>query len=443
MNRRAARRRREPIPHPDPVTITGIAEGGKGVARVDGKTVFVAGALTGEKLMISISRRHARYDEAVIDEILLASEQRQTPPCEFFDRCGGCSLQYQLPAGQIADKQAIVMDQLSRIGRVEPAEAAPPLVGESWGYRGKARLGVRYVETKQRLLVGFREKHHNGIADMDRCPVLDPQVSALLAPLARMIEQLSVRLRLPQIEVSADANTVVLVFRHLDPLTDNDRHLLREFGDTHSTRIMLQPAKADSIHPLPPDSADPLSYKLPDEQIELKFLPHQFIQVNHQMNRQMVTQAMDWLAVQSVDRVADLFCGLGNFTLPLARRADRVVGVEGEADLVRQGRSNAELNKLTNVEFRQHDLFTELGNHLGRFDKILLDPPRGGAQLICDHIDQLQPGRILYVSCNPATLARDAGILCNQKNYRLERIGVVDMFPHTGHVESMAVFQRN
>ena len=433
----------EPIPLADPVTIEGIAEGGKGIARVNGKTLFVAAALTGETVSVSITRRHASYDEAVVTEVLDASAQRQQPPCEFFQQCGGCSLQYQLPAAQIVDKQTILLEQLSRIGRVQPEQVAPPLSGDPWGYRGKARLAVRYSGAKKRVLVGFRSLQGNGVAEMDHCLILDPRVSALITPLAEMMNELEGRERMPQIEVATDSHTVVLVFRHIERLSEQDRQILREFGDAHRLRVMLQPAGVDSIHILPPDSADALGYQLPGEQVEIKYFPHQFIQVNGKMNIRMIAQAMQWLDVEQSDRVADLFCGVGNFTLPLARRAARVFGIEGEGDLVKQARSNAQLNNLANVEFRQHDLFTRFGKEFGQFNKLLLDPPRSGAKLICENIEQLQPQRIVYVSCNPATLARDAHILVGQKGYRLVRAGVIDMFPHTSHVESMALFERN
>jgi len=444
--RRASQPPRELTPCPEPVVIEGVAEGGKGVARLDGKTLFVDGALRGETVKIAVTRRHARYDEAVVTEVMEPSTHRQSPPCAFFEQCGGCSLQYQDSAGQIADKESILIDQLERIGRVTPVEVVKPLTGAAMGYRGKARLGVRYVKSKQRVLVGFREKKHRGIAEMDTCAVLDNRVSALIKPLAAVIEALSVREQVPQIEVATDADTVVLVFRHLAALSDNDRIILREFGDSHRVRVMLQPAGIDSIHPLPPDSAAPLSYQLPDEQLKIEFYPHQFVQVNAAMNRSMIAQAMDWLDLSPDERVADLFCGVGNFTLPLARRGSRVVGIEGEQDLVNQARANAELNGFDNVEFRCHDLFDEWGqasaNPLGRFDKIVLDPPRTGAQRLCENIEEFQARRIVYISCNPATLARDAGVLVGQKGYRLERVGVIDMFPHTSHVESMALFEQ-
>ena len=441
MSKKARTRRREPEPHPDPVTITGVAEGGKGVARIDGKTVFVKGAMLGEVVMIEFIKRRPSYDDARVTEVVEASQYRQSPPCEFFSNCGGCSLQHQTSAGQIIDKQSILLEQLTHIGKVTPEAVVEPLQGPAWGYRGKARLGVRYVKAKQRVLVGFREKQQRGIAEMDSCQVLDSRVSALLPPLAAMIEQLAVREKIPQIEVAVDDSVVVLIIRHMELLTSEDRDLIRSFGDQHQARIMLQPAGLDSVHPLPPDSADPLSYQLPDYQLTIEFYPLQFTQVNNEMNRQMIAQALRWLDVKGDDRVADLFCGVGNFTLPLARHAAQVVGVEGEAELVKQATRNATLNNISNVEFRVEDLFEEIGSSLGHFDKLLLDPPRSGAQLICENIERFQASRIVYVSCNPATLARDAAVLVGRKGYRLVRTGVIDMFPHTSHVESMALFE--
>ncbi len=441
MSKKARTRRREPEPHPDPVTITGVAEGGKGVARIDGKTVFVKGAMVGEVVMIEFIKRRPSYDDARVTEVMESSQYRQSPPCEFFSNCGGCSLQHQTSAGQIIDKQSILLDQLTHIGKVTPEAVAEPLQGQAWGYRGKARLGVRYVKAKQRVLVGFREKQQRGIAEMDSCQVLDSRVSALLSPLATMIEQLAVREEIPQIEVAVDDSVVVLIIRHMELLTSEDRQVIRSFGDQHQARIMLQPAGLDSVHPLPPDSADPLSYQLPDYQLTIEFYPLQFTQVNNEMNRQMIAQALCWLDVNGDDRIADLFCGVGNFTLPLARHAAQVVGVEGEAELVKQATRNATLNNISNVEFRVEDLFEEIGSSLGHFDKLLLDPPRSGAQLICENIERFQASRIVYVSCNPATLARDAAVLVGRKGYRLVRTGVIDMFPHTSHVESMALFE--
>ena len=441
MSKKGRSRRREPEPHPDPITITGVAEGGKGVARIDGKTVFVKGAMVGEVVMIDVIRRHPSYDDARVREVVEPSKYRQSPPCEFFSQCGGCSLQHQTSEGQIADKQAILLEQLAHIGRVVPEQVVAPLQGLAWGYRGKARLSVRYVKAKQRVLVGFREKQQRGITEMDSCRVLDARVSALLAPLATMIEQLSIREEIPQIEVAVDDSVVVLIVRHMEFFSSEDRQLIRSFGDNQQVRIMLQPAGLDSVHPLPPDSADPLSYQLPGYQLTIEFYPLQFTQVNNEMNRQMIDQALGWLDVKSEDRVADLFCGVGNFTLPLATRAGQVVGVEGDAELVKQAGRNAALNKITNVEFRQQDLFVEIGSSLGQFDKLLLDPPRSGAQLISENIENFKASRIVYVSCNPATLARDAAVLVDKKGYRLVRTGVIDMFPHTSHVESMALFE--
>ena len=441
MSRKGRTRRRQPEPYPDPVTITGVAEGGKGVARLDGKTVFVKGAMVGEVVMIEFIKRRPSYDDARVTEVVQPSKDRQTPPCEFFANCGGCSLQHQTSAGQIVDKQSILVDQLAHIGKVSAGEVVTPLQGLAWGYRGKARLGVRYVKAKQRVLVGFREKQQSGIAEMDSCQVLDSRVSALLSPLAKMIERLAVREEIPQIEVAVDDSVVVLIIRHMELLSSEDREVIRRFGDQHQVRIMLQPAGLDSVHPLPPDSADSLSYQLPDYQLTIEFYPLQFTQVNNEMNRQMIAQALNWLDVKADDRIADLFCGVGNFTLPLARHAAQVVGVEGEAELVKQADRNAALNEISNVEFRVQDLFKEIGSSLGHFDKLLLDPPRSGAQLICENIESFKAKRIVYVSCNPATLARDAAVLVGQKGYKLVRAGVIDMFPHTSHVESMALFE--
>lgn len=445
MNRTKYRRKpqTDPVILADPVLIEGVAEGGKGVARVDGKALFVSGALVGETVLVAITRRHARYDEAQIVEMIHPSPLRQEPPCSFYESCGGCSLQHQLPAAQIDDKQNILVDQLSRIGKIAAAELAAPIVGSAWGYRGKARLAVRYLESKQRVLVGFKGRGHHGVVGIDECPVLDTRVSALLKPLAAMIETLTVCRRIPQIEVATDAQTLVLVFRHLDPLPEGDRLRLREFQKLHRLRVMLQPAAGESIYPLAPGDNEPLSYRLGDEQLDIQHLPEHFVQVNSGINPKMVSQAMQWLDIDPGERLLDLFCGVGNFTLPMARRAAQVLGVEGDGGLVKQAGANARLNGLTNVEFRHGDLFAEFNNDERRFDKILLDPPRVGAQWVCENIEMFDARRIVYVSCNPATLARDGGILVQQKGFRLQKVGVIDMFPNTSHVESMALFERD
>ncbi len=445
--RQRRRRNRAPVPVAEPVTISGVAEGGRGIARVDGKAVFVAGALLGERLSIAITRRHERYDEAEVVDVIDASPDRQQPPCDYFDQCGGCSLQHQRAPAQIRDKQTILLEQLQRIGEVTPDDVAEPLSASAWNYRSKARLGVRYVHAKQRVLVGFREKKQRGVVDMSVCPVLDPRVSAALQPLSETIAALTVRERIPQIEVATDADTVVFIVRHLDPLQMEDRTLLREFADSSGIRLMLQPGGVDTIHPLPPDNADPLAYELAAHSVRVEFLPQQFTQVNLVMNEKMVDQALRWLQPQPDDRVADLFCGVGNFSLPLARRCQHLVGIEGSSELVVQANRNAQINGISNTEFICGDLFEQPDGLPADFDRLLIDPPRSGAQQVCSFIERFgrrgkPPAQLLYVSCNPATLARDSGLLVAEKGYRLCRVGVMDMFPHTSHVESMALFEQ-
>ncbi|MEL0083252.1 MAG: 23S rRNA (uracil(1939)-C(5))-methyltransferase RlmD [Gammaproteobacteria bacterium] len=441
---------RKPIPLADPVVIEGVAEGGQGIARVDGKALFVNGALVGETVEVALTRRHASYDEGSITRILQGSAQRQAPQCEFFSRCGGCSLQHQQSQAQILDKQTILVEQLSRIGRVEADELAPPLTGNPWGYRRKARLAVSYSGSDNSVSVGFRQRQGNGVVDINRCPILQPQLSALIDPLQNLIAGLKGRERIPQLELVADPRSIAVTVRHLDSLGDEDRRRLREFADQQGVRILLQPAGVDSIHPLSPDIFEPLSYRLadespggsPDEQLTISFFPHQFIQVNTELTPQLVNQALHWLDPGPAERIADLFCGVGNFTLPLARRAGQVWGVEGEQSLVDQARENARKNRITNIDFYQHNLFTPLPDKQSKLDKLLLDPPRSGARLICEQMDQLSPQRIVYVSCNAATLARDAQVLVHQRGYRLSRVGVIDMFPQTSHLESMALFEK-
>lgn len=428
-----------------PVRIEALAEPGLGLARVEGKAVFIEGALPGESVRYARRRSKPSYDEAVIAELLEPSPQRVTPACAAFGRCGGCIAQHQAPDDQILHKQTLLLDKLRQIGGVQPQTLYPPLRSAPFGYRQKARLGVRYVPKKGGVLVGFRERGSALIAQTEACAVLDPRVEALREPLCALIAQFAAPDRLPQIEVAATDSEVALTLRHLEDLPAADRERLADFAACHGVRIFLQPAGPDSVHPLPPNSDRPLAYRLPDFDLELEFGPLDFTQVNLALNRDMVAQAMRLLDPQPGERIADLFCGIGNFSLPLARRGARVLGLEGDDALVRRAQTNAARNGLAEqAQFQTCDLFAVDGASLGAFgafDALLLDPPRSGAREICEHIAVLNPERILYVSCNPATLARDLGILC-AAGYQLLGAGVMDMFPHTGHVESIALLHR-
>jgi len=415
------------------------------VARIDGKTVFVQGALPGEEVLCRYTRRHARYSEALALEIGSPSPLRVTPRCAHADVCGGCSLQHLGAEEQIAHKQAVLLEHMRHIGEVEAEQVFEPLRGPLWGYRRKARLGVKYVEKKGGALVGFREKASPYIADMRSCEVLHPSVGRRIEALRELIGSLQARARIPQIEVAVGDQDTVLCLRHLDPLSIPDREALSAFGAGHGIGVYLQPGGPGSIHPLWPESGVVLSYSLPESGLEFSFQVDDFTQVNAEVNRAMVARVLELLDPEATDQVLDLFCGLGNFTLPLARRAGQVTGIEGDAALVRRARDNAVANGMDNVRFEQVDLAQpeQLARFVSqRFDKLLLDPPRSGAAEIIAQLDYAGIGRIVYVSCNPATLARDAGILVHEHAYRLRGVGVMDMFPHTSHVESIALFER-
>ncbi len=438
-----ARRKRSLPAEPVEAFIDSLSHDGRGVARVEGKVVFVDGALPGERVMFRYTCRRRKNDEGRVTEILEPSPERVSPRCQWFERCGGCTLQHLDPEAQIRLKQQTLVEQLRRIGGVEAAGILPPLTGPRWGYRHKARLGVRYVKAKGRVLVGFREKHSGFIVDMDRCEVLHPSVGERIREIADLIHSLQARERIPQIEVAVGDDVAALVFRHLDPLTEGDRDALRRFGERSELHIYLQPAGPDSVSPLWPEESQ-LLYRLPDFDLEFRFLPTDFTQVNSELNRMMVSRAVSLLDPRPDELLLDLFCGIGNFTLPLARRAAEVIGVEGEPGLVQRAKENAARNGLDNVTFQVADLTesADTGWEGRRFHKILLDPPRSGALEVLPRLAAFDAARILYVSCNPATLARDAGELVNRYGYRLISAGVMDMFPHTAHVESIAVFER-
>lgn len=440
-----SRRNRKPLPsEPARARIDSLAHDGRGVAHVGGKATFIDGALPGEEVLFVYRLQRKRYDEGDVVEIIAPSPQRVTPRCPHYTVCGGCSLQHLAPAAQIQMKEELLLEDLRRIGDVVPEEVMPPLIGPHWGYRRRARLGAKYVEKKQAMLVGFRERRSSYLADLGRCEILHPAVGERLPELRELLRGLRAYNRIPQVEVAAGDEAVALVFRHLDPLDEADRAALRAFGERQGFLIYLQPGGPGSVVPLWPEDAR-LVYRLPAYAIELEFRPVDFTQVNGTMNRLMVDQAMDLLAPHSHERVLDLFCGLGNFTLAVARRAAAAVGVEGDPNLVQRAADNAGRNGIANAEFHAADLDAAdaLWPWAGkRFDKILLDPPRTGALEAVRRIGALGASRIVYVSCNPATFARDAAELVHAQGYRLLRVGVMDMFPHTTHVECMALFEK-
>ena len=441
-----ARRRRRPQLPTEPVraVIEDLSHDGRGVTHIDGKTVFVEGALKGEEVSFLYAEKKRSYDVGVAQEIHKAAPERGEPKCAAFGVCGGCALQHMEAEAQIHAKQEVLLENFERIGKVSPQEVLPPLTGPHWGYRRKARMGVRYVEKKGRVLIGFREKRKPYICDMHRCEVLHPSVGEHLDELSELIGTLEARDRIAQIEVAVDDTQTALVFRNLEPLSNSDKATLIAFAKAHNYCFFLQPGGPHSVEPLWPEQIQ-LSYALPEFEVRFNFTPTGFTQVNTDINRKMVPYAIDMLEVKPDERVLDLFCGIGNFTLPLARRAREVVGVEGLEELVQRAQENAALNGLDNVEFHTADLAKEvelLPWWAQGFDKVLLDPSRDGAMEAIPHIAKLGVKRIVYVSCNPATLARDAGLLVNDYGYTLEKAGVMDMFPHTAHVESIALFTR-
>ncbi len=440
-----ARSRRKRLPEaPVEARIESLNSDGRGVAHIDGKAVFIHGALPGERVMFTYTRRRRSLDEGITAEVLEAAPERVAPDCPHFGVCGGCSLQHLDPLVQIRVKQDQLREAMTHIGKVQPETWLEPLHSPVHrGYRRKARLGVKYVAKKGKVLVGFRERASSFVTDLGRCEVLHPRVGMLIPALGELIASLSIRERVPQIEMAMGDEACVLVFRVLDPPSEDDRQAMARFGEQQLIDVYLQEAGPDSVRPLGGLPAR-LSYRLPDYGVEMQFLPNDFTQVNIDINRLMVRRALQLLDPGPEDRVLDLFCGLGNFTLPLARHAGQVVGVEGDAGLVARARDNAVRNHVHNAEFHSANLYGELGAEpwlQRRFDKALLDPPRSGAEEVLEPLSKLGIRRLVYVSCNPATLARDAGILV-QLGYRLVSAGVMDMFPHTAHVESIALFER-
>ena len=418
----------------------------RGILRADGKAVFVDGALPLEKVEYASYRRKPKYELAHLVQVLKPSVARVEPACPHFGICGGCAMQHMEPSAQIAAKQRVLEDSLWHIGRVRAETILPPIHGAPWGYRHRARLGVRNIESKGGVLIGFHEWRSSYIADIHSCRVLPPQVSDLLLPLRELVAGLSIADRLPQIELAVGEHCTALVFRILLPLTAADEVAIRDFSDRHGVVIYLQPKGPDSVrrfHPLP---GPPLSYTLPEFDLELEFRPTDFTQVNHAVNRVLVRRALSLLDPRPGERIADMFCGLGNFTLPIACSGANVLGVEGSPALVARGKDAARANLLSErVGFAVANLFECSESSLaalGRFDKMLVDPPREGAVALCKALGSDAPQRIVYVSCNPATLARDAAVLSAVQGYRLKAAGIVNMFPHTAHVESIALFER-
>ena len=444
------RTRKQRLPQ-DPVVaeIESLSHEGRGVAHIDGKAVFVSGALPGEKVTFIYTSKNRSHDEGKIEEVLTASPDRVEPKCQHYAICGGCSLQHLSSDAQINYKQQAMLDGLKHLGKVEPSEVFQPITGDSWGYRRKARLGVKFVYKKDKVLVGFRERHGGFLADIDSCVVLHESVGVKLEDFQKLIYQMDSRDSTPQIEVAVGDEDTALIIRHLKPLSVEDTQLWKDFAKQHNFQLYLQPKGPDTVHRIWPEAGDvSLYYEHKAFDTKVEFGPQDFFQVNSSINIQMVPRAVELLQLTGTERVLDLFCGLGNFTLPIARNAAHVTGVEGDLVMVKRARETAIANGIENTDYYACNLMgTELELKSEpwlkkEYDCILLDPPRSGAKEIIEYFGKLKSKRIVYVSCHPATLARDAGELVHTHGYKLIGAGVMDMFPQTAHVESIAVFER-
>jgi len=440
-----ARRRRRKLPtEPIELDLNDLAHDGRGVGRHDGKAVFVHSALPGERVRAKLIDRARKYDEAITQDVLRASEERVEPECEWFDQCGGCALQHLDPDAQRVWKHKRLVDNLERLGEVQPKVWLEPMASEPWFYRRRARLSARWVKGKGRVLVGFREPQGRFVADVGHCRVLHPAFSHRLASFSELLGQLSVAASVPQIEVAAGDDSAAMVLRHLEPLSDEDLERLKSWSEASGVAVYLQSKGPDTVFRLHPDEHQ-LSYRLQGHDLEMLFTPQQFIQVNAEINTALIDRAIELLDLKGNEHVLDLFCGLGNFSLPLARRAARVTGIEGLDDLVESARNNAAHNGIENCRFDVADLTEDVSErdwYREGFDAVLLDPPRSGALDILPMVADCGASKVVYVSCNPATLARDAGELVRRYGFSLEAAGIADMFPHTAHVESIALFLR-
>lgn len=431
--------------HQEISVVEDLSHDGQGIVRADGKAYFVPGALPGEKIsFLPGARRRGKFEARLVD-ILSPSPHRTDPLCRYFGTCGGCSMQHLDPREQVVRKQRTLTSSLQQIGKVQPERMLEPIRGATWHYRRKARLGVKLVPKKGGILVGFRERRSRYITSLLSCETLDRRIARLLPALHAVISDLGNNHRIPQVEVAAGDNSVALVFRHLESLGTADHALLERFADSQEISVYSQPAGPGSLSPVYPDAPRSLSYRHESFGLELQFGPLDFVQVHPEVNQVLVRQVVALLDPRESDNIADLFCGLGNFTLAIGKAGAGVTGVESESSLVQQGRKNAVLNRLDQVRFQRTDLYQEAAGLLDgpRFNKFLLDPPRSGAdQVVCEVVPAMRPERLVYVSCNPATLARDADVLVNRLGYRMSHAGTVDMFPGTAHIECLAVFDR-
>lgn len=427
------------------INIERLAHDGRGVGQIEGKTTFVSGALPGETIMAEYIKRHRSYDEAKVVTVKHASTDRILPKCAHFLTCGGCQLQHLTTDYQIQFKQTVLLEQLAHIGQVQPQQILPPLTANAWGYRHKARLSVRYVKAKQKFLVGFREKFYpRFIADLKECPILFNHSGLGIEQLQHLLATLSIGIHIPQLELAAGDQQCALIIRHLQPIPKVDQQRLIEYAQQHQLIIYLQSSGIDSIIQLWPATQQPLQYRLSQQALQLTFAPGDFTQVNPYMNQLMVNRALELLDLRADDHVLDLFCGLGNFSLPIAQHCQRVTGIEGHPSMVERATANAQQNHITHVDFYCADLTQPLTHTPwwpGNYTKLLLDPPRSGALNIIQQLASHTFERIVYVSCNPATFARDLKELTQHQSYRLIATGVMDMFPHTAHVEAIALLE--
>ncbi|MFA6063372.1 MAG: 23S rRNA (uracil(1939)-C(5))-methyltransferase RlmD [Gallionella sp.] len=428
------------------VTIESLDQEGRGIAHADGKVIFIEGALTGEEVSYASYRKKPAFELAQMTTLHRAASIRVEPKCAHYGVCGGCSMQHLDARVQVAVKQRILEDSLARIGKVKPENIMPAIYGQSWGYRERARISAKYVIKKQKMLVGFHERRSSYVADMQSCEILAPKIAGLIKPLADLFEGLTIREQLPQVEVAVGEHVDVLVLRIMAPLSAGDEAGLRDFADLHKVQFWLQTKGPETVKAFYPLDAPALSYSLPEFAITMPFAPGEFTQVNSELNRVMISRAIRRLEPKAGERIADFFCGLGNFTLPISRSGAEVLGIEGSDALVKRAAQNAAFNGLSaNTKFQAMNLFEmteELLLSMGKYDKWLIDPPRDGAmELVKSITPAIAPERIVYVSCNPATLARDAAELV-QRGYVLKSAGVMNMFPQTSHVESIAVFER-
>lgn len=430
---------------PISIEVSGFSHEGRGIGQVQGKTTFIDGALLGETILCEITKTHRRYNEGRTLQVLNASLERTQPRCAHSHTCGGCSLQHMNVHTQIQLKQKALLEQLLHFGNVKPEGILPPILSPEWHYRRRARLGVHYDKKTDQVLVGFREKFSHKVTSVSTCEVLDVRVHPAVLQLGKLIRSLSQFKSIPQVEISTGDKKIAFVIRHQKPLTPLDLTILTDFAKMYHLDLYLQPHAPSSIHKIwPEESHSELTYSLPHYDIELKFNPLDFVQVNGAANHELVKLAVDLLELKHNDEVLDLFCGLGNFSLPIAKYAKKVIGVEGNEDMVQRAKENAGHNHLNNVEFYSANLFKPSHTDLWirKYDKILIDPPRAGAKEIIHFIPQFSARKIVYVSCNPSTLARDARELVYTFNYQLKQVGLVNMFPHTTHIEAIAVFEK-